>query len=102
MTERENKINLFSTRIRQLILLVRALKEEKKTLLRQVEDMKVEKELLEEELVRVNNNLNTLKTAKMLQVSDNDYERTRKRLNKLVRDVNRCITLISGKEEEDV
>lgn len=102
MTERENKINLFSTRIRQLILLVRALKEEKKTLLRQVEDMKMEKELLEEELVRVNNNLNTLKTAKMLQVSDNDYERTRKRLNKLVRDVNRCITLISGKEEEDV
>ncbi|MCF0202050.1 MAG: hypothetical protein HUK08_01680, partial [Bacteroidaceae bacterium] len=36
-----------------------------------------------------------LKTARILEVSDGDVERTKARLAKLIRDVNRSITLLS-------
>jgi hypothetical protein len=36
-----------------------------------------------------------LKTAKMLEVTDTDVESAQKRLQKLIRDVNKCITLLS-------
>jgi predicted nucleic acid-binding Zn-ribbon protein len=39
-----------------------------------------------------------LKTAKMLEVSNGDLEATRQRINKLVRDVDRCITLLSEQQ----
>lgn len=39
----------------------------------------------------------TLKMAKMLQLTDGDLDTAKKRINKLIRDVNKCITVLSGK-----
>lgn len=39
-----------------------------------------------------------LKTARMLEVGDGDVEAARKRVNKLIRDVNKCITLLSEQD----
>ena len=36
----------------------------------------------------------SLKMAKMMTISDNDMEATQKRIAKLIRDVNKCITRI--------
>ena len=36
--------------------------------------------------------------VKMLQVTDGDIETARKRINRLIKDVNKCITLMSGEE----
>ena len=38
-----------------------------------------------------------LKMAKMLEVTDGDMESAQKRVAKLIRDVNKCITLLSDK-----
>jgi hypothetical protein len=35
--------------------------------------------------------------AKMMTISDSDMETTQKRIAKLIRDVNKCITLLSDK-----
>ena len=38
-----------------------------------------------------------LKMAKMLEITDGDMESVQKRVAKLIRDVNKCITLLSDK-----
>lgn len=41
-----------------------------------------------------------LKTAKMLEVSDGDLDKARKRVNQLLRDVDRCITLLTEQQND--
>ena len=41
---------------------------------------------------------NNLKQAKMLEITNGDMDTAQKRLSKLIRDVNKCITLISEKQ----
>ena len=38
---------------------------------------------------------NALMTARMIEISDTDMESAQKRIAKLIREVNRCITLLS-------
>ena len=52
---------------------------------------------LEDKLIQARNNYNSLKMAKMIEISDSDMEESQKRLSKLIRDVNKCITLLSEK-----
>ena len=42
-----------------------------------------------------------LKMAKMLEITNQDMDSARKRLAKLIRDVNKCITLLSEKNLEN-
>lgn len=42
----------------------------------------------------------TLKQARMLEIGDGDIDTARKRINKLIRDVNKCITLITEQSSE--
>lgn len=44
------------------------------------------------------NDYDMLKTARMLEVGDGDIEKARNRVNKLIRDVNRCITLLTEQQ----
>ena len=46
-------------------------------------------------LLQAQNDYNSLKMAKMLEVTDGDVESAQKRLQRLIRDVNKCITLLS-------
>ena len=41
-----------------------------------------------------------LKTARMLEVGDGDIDGARKRVNKLIRDIDRCITLLSEQQSD--
>ena len=54
-------------------------------------------EKLEAQLKQARNDYNSLKMAKMIEISDGDMENAQKRISKLIRDVNKCITLISEK-----
>ena len=58
-------------------------------------DKEIEK--LEAQLKQARNDYNSLKMAKMIEISDGDMENAQKRISKLIRDVNKCITLISEK-----
>ena len=48
-------------------------------------------------MTQAKHDYDSLKMAKMMTISDSDMETTQKRIAKLIRDVNKCITLLSDK-----
>ena len=50
---------------------------------------------LEAELKQAHIDYESLKMAKMIEISDGELDTAKKRLSKLIRDVNKCITLLS-------
>lgn len=97
MTTNEKLLTTFTTRIRQMILQFKELKKENNDLQAKVDARDVEIKKLQEQLAQAQSDYNSLKMAKMIEVSDGDMEEAQKRLSKLIRDVNKCITLLSEK-----
>lgn len=96
-TVHDKIINTFATRVRQMLLQYNVLKQEnaslRKVLMKrdaEIADLKVELELWQAEY-------DNLKLTKMLEITDGDMETAQKRVAKLIRDVNKCITLLSEK-----
>ena len=97
MNANEKILNTFATRVRQMILQYEALKKENDELYALVDQREQEIKQLQEELSQAEADYNSLKMAKMLEVTDGDMETAQKRVVKLIRDVNKCITLLSEK-----
>ena len=97
MSSNEKVLNTFATRVRQMILQYEALKNENDDLYALVDQREQEIKQLQEELSQAEADYNSLKMAKMLEVTDGDLEAAQKRVSKLIRDVNKCITLLSEK-----
>lgn len=53
---------------------------------------------LKKQLEEAEKKYDALMTAKMLSIADTDIENTRKQVNKLIRTVNQCITLLSEQQ----
>ncbi len=97
MDSNEKTLNTFATRVRQMILQYAELKKENDELYTLVDQREKEIKQLQEELSQAEADYNSLKVAKMLEVTDGDMEGAQKRVAKLIRDVNKCITLLSEK-----
>ncbi|MBO4825912.1 MAG: hypothetical protein J5506_01580 [Prevotella sp.] len=97
MDATEKTITLFTTRVRQLILQFNETKKENNDLYALVDQRDAEIKQLQAQLAQVQNDYNALKMAKMLEITDGDHEAAQKRLAKLIREVNKCITLLSDK-----
>ena len=97
MSSNEKVLNTFATRVRQMILQYEALKNENDDLYALVDQREQEIKQLQEELSQAEADYNSLKMAKMIEVTDGDMEAAQKRVSKLIRDVNKCITLLSEK-----
>ena len=97
MNANEKILNTFATRVRQMILQYEALKKENDELYALVDQREQEIKQLQGELSQAEADYNSLKMAKMLEVKDGDMETAQKRVAKLIRDVNKCITLLSEK-----
>ncbi|QUB66028.1 hypothetical protein [Prevotella melaninogenica] len=97
MNANEKILNTFATRVRQMILQYEALKKENDELYALVDQREQEIKQLQSELSQAEADYNSLKMAKMLEVTDGDMETAQKRVVKLIRDVNKCITLLSEK-----
>lgn len=96
MSADEKTINTFATRVRQLILEFGKLKQENAELYEMVDERDAEIKALQEKLSQAEHDYNSLKMAKMMTISDADMEATQKRVAKLIRDVSKCITLLSN------
>ena len=96
MSADEKTINTFATRVRQLILEFGKLKQENAELYEMGDERDAEIKALQEKLSQAEHDYNSLKMAKMMTISDADMEATQKRVAKLIRDVNKCITLLSN------
>ena len=97
MESNEKTLNTFATRVRQMILQYAELKKENDELYALVDQREQEIKQLQEELSQAETDYNSLKMAKMLEVTDGDMESAQKRVAKLIREVNKCITLLSEK-----
>ena len=97
MNANEKILNTFATSVRQMILQYEKLKKENDELYTLVDRREQEIKQLQRELNQAHDDYNVLKMAKMLEVTDGDMETAQKRVSKLIRDVNKCITLLSEK-----
>jgi len=70
---------------------------ENKELYAMVEEQEQRIKDLKDQLARAHKDYDSLKLAKMLEVTDGDLETAKKRVAKIIRDVNKCITLLSEK-----
>lgn len=90
----------FTTRVRQLILRLNELKNENQELKQLLEQRTNEINQLKQQIQQQQQQYNALMMAKMIQISDEDIETSRKRVQKLIRTVNKCIALVNGNEED--
>lgn len=95
MDDTEKTITLFMTRMRQMILRYEETKKENSDLYAMVDERDARIKQLEAQLAQARNDYNSLKLARMIEVTDSDVENARRRISKLIRDVNKCITLLS-------
>jgi len=97
MNANEKTLSLFTTRVRQMILQYQEMKQENDGLYEMVDEQNAKIKELEAQLEQAKQNYTSLKMARIIQVSNADMDVAKKKLSKLIRDVNKCITLLSGK-----
>lgn len=97
MPDKADKLITFTTRIRQMILAYKKIVNENQQLHSMVNEKDEKIKQLESELALAQKEYTTLKTARMLQVADHDMDAAKKKLAKLIRDVDRCITMLNKK-----
>ncbi len=95
MSDNEKAITLFTTRVRQMILQYQEMKKENAELYGMVDERDARIKQLENQIKEAQNDYQTLKTARMIEVTDGDVNKAKDRIAKLIRDVNKCITLLS-------
>lgn len=100
MTNDDKTLTLFTTRVRQMILQYDEVKKENAELYAMVDERDAEIKRLRKQIEQAQNDYRSLKTARMLEVCDGDVEAAKKQIARMIRDVNKCITLLSGKETE--
>ena len=82
-----------------MILRFQELKKENENLLALVEKNGQDIQALQAKLNQADQDYNSLKMAKMMEITDGDLERSKARLTKLIRDVNKCIAILSDEEQ---
>lgn len=100
MTSNEQTLATFQTRVRQLILRFEQLKKENDELYMMVDKSEKELQLMKEKLNHQANDYNSLKMAKMMEITDGDLETAKTRLSKLIRDVNKCIAILTEQKTD--
>lgn len=98
MNATEQTINTFATRTRQLILEYNQLKTTLRETKQTVEERDAKIASLEAELAQAKRDYESLMMARMIEITNGDMESAQKTISKLIRDVNKCITLVSGKD----
>ena len=96
MSSSEQIIATFQTRVRDLILRFQQLKKENEELYQMVEKNEQDIKSLRGQLTQADNDYNSLKMAKMMEISDGDLQGAKDRLSKLIREVNKCISMLQG------
>ncbi|MBR1502923.1 MAG: hypothetical protein IJ618_03450 [Prevotella sp.] len=99
MNPNEKALATFETRIRQMILRFQELKEENRQLCAKVKEGEQDIKALHEKLDQANRDYESLKMAKMMEITDGDLESAKARVAKMIREVNKCITILSDEQQ---
>ncbi len=99
MTANEQTLVAFEAQIHQMILRFQQLKKENQDLMGQVAQNKKDIEVLRAQLDQKQSDYQSLKMAKMIEITDGDLTSAKDRLSKLIRDVNKCIAILSDEHQ---
>ena len=81
-----------------MILRFQELKKENAELYQMVEKNEQDIKALQGQLAQASNDYNALKMARMIEITDNDLQGAKDRLSKLIREVNKCISMLQGEK----
>jgi chromosome segregation ATPase len=95
MTANEKTLATFETRLRQMLLRFQELKKENGELSQLLESNKKTVVQLQEQLNQKQSDYDSLKMAKMIEITDGNLDGAKERLSKLIREVNKCIAILS-------
>lgn len=95
MTQDEQKLAVFQSQVRHLLEKFKQLKQENEELYETIGKNEDEIKRLQAALDSKSDDFEKLKIARMISISDNDIEGAKERLAKLIRDVNKCISILT-------
>ena len=95
MSSNEQTLATFQTRVRDLITRFSELKRENEELYAMVVKNEEDINALKAKLAQADNDYNSLKMAKMMEITDGDLETAKAKVAKLIREVNKCIAILS-------
>ncbi len=99
MTDSEKQqLRQFEARVRQLLLQYKTLQDENLALRQTIERQQTNIDSLAQQLQQAQLDYRTLKTARMIEVSDGDLKNAKQTITRLVREVNKCIGLLSAEQ----
>ncbi|MCR5197263.1 MAG: hypothetical protein K6D55_00565 [Prevotella sp.] len=98
MTESEKALATFQTRVRDLIRRFQQLKKENEELYAMVGESEEKIKKLEARISQAERDYQSLKMARMVEITDGDLEGAKNRLARLIREVNKCIALLSDEK----
>jgi len=98
MAQNEKALTTFETRVRQMILRFQELKKENEELFAIVEKSEQDIKSLKAKLDQAENDYRSLKMAKMIEITDGDLQGAKDRLARLIREVNKCIAVLSDEK----
>lgn len=98
MDQKEKAITTFETRVRQMLLRFHELKKENEELYALMEKNEQDLNDLKVKLEQQERDYQSLKMARMLEITDGDLEGAKVRLSRLIRDVNKCIAVLSDEK----
>ena len=99
MPTNERTLTIFETRLRQMLFRFQEMKKENEELWEQISKNEQEIKQLQAKLEQGQHDYNSLKMARMIEITDGDLEGAKERLSKLIRDVNKCIAILSDEEQ---
>lgn len=91
-------INTFQTRVRQMLLRHDKLLKENEELYAMAAKAEKEATELKDQLRQKDNELQTLRLAKMMQISDGDLATAKENVAKMIREVNKCIAMVKAQD----
>ena len=94
MTQNEKVLATFQTRVRQMILRFQELKKENTDLYAMVEEGEERIKQLEAKLAQQERDYQSLKMARMMEITEGDVDGAKERVAKMIREVNKCIDVL--------
>ena len=98
MNPSEKTLADFQTRVRKMILRFQELKKENGRLQTLIGEQATEIEELKARVTQADNDYNSLKMARMLEITDGNLDEAKERLSRMIRQVNKCIAILSDEQ----
>ena len=98
MGSNEQIIATFQTRVQDLLRRFKELKKENQDLYEMIGKNEQDIKVLQAKLNQADHDYQSLKMAKMLEITDGDLDSAKSRVAKMIRDVNKCIALLSDED----